>query len=332
MKKSISILGGGAWGTAVATLFAENGHEVLLWCHEPEVVETIKTERINKQYLPGISLHKNIKPTNNLEEAVTGAEIIFEAIPVEFMRSILEQAKPFVTKEKIWGVLSKGIEQETLLLPTDILDNVFGYETKKVVVGGPNFAHELANKCITASLVASKDKDIVKLFCDMMKNNYFKPYCSEDIVGVQVGGALKNVIAIVMGMAMGIDYKENTRAFLVTRGLSEMGFISEKLGGKRGTVSGLSGMGDLILSSLDCTARNCKIGILLSGGKKLDELKTTMPVLPEGVNTTKSLYALIQKHDWDLPLCKGIYEILFDGKTLKQVVEGIVAGPVSTEF
>jgi|SaaInlLV_10m_DNA_2_1039722.scaffolds.fasta_scaffold00006_86 glycerol-3-phosphate dehydrogenase (NAD(P)+) len=332
MTQTVSILGGGAWGTAVATVLAENGYKVFLWCYEKELVETITKERINSLYLPDIVLHENIYPTNDIQEAVDNSDIIFEAVPVSFLRTVLEKAKPYVTHKKVWGILSKGIEQDSLLLPANIIDDVFGFEVKKVILSGPNLAHELAQKYKSATVVASKSKELAHMVCDIVSNSYFKPYISDDIVGAQVGGALKNVIAIAMGMAIGSEFKENTKAFLFSQGLNEIGFIAKKLGGKRETVCGLSGLGDLTLSSLSCAARNCSIGIKIGSGTDLGEIRKKMLVLPEGINTVQSINSLIKKHDWDLPLCKGIYEILFDGKTLEQVVDEIMNAPISVEF
>ncbi len=332
MSKPVAVIGAGAWGTAFSTLLAENGHEVNLWCYESEVVEDIKNKGINNKYLPGVYLDKKIKPTNNLEEVLSQAKWIFEAVPVKFLRNVLTQAKPHLNPEQVWVVLSKGIEQETLLLPSGILDDVFGEEVKKAAVCGPNFAKDLAKKAYTATTVASKDLAIAEELQKLLANSYFHPYRLSDFIGVQVSGAIKNLLALLVGIAKGAKCHDNTIAFLLTRGLFEIVKITEFYGGEKDTVYGLSGLGDLVLTSFGAMSRNQKVGMIIGVGNSLKAATETVGVVPEGVNIAFSVKQLIDKNKLDLPICQGAFEIIFEGKTIEALLDQLMTQTLGDEF
>jgi glycerol-3-phosphate dehydrogenase (NAD(P)+) len=309
--KPIAILGEGAWGTAVATVLANNGYTVNLWCHDPEVAQTIKKSSVNKKYMPDVKLPRTIIPMAHIEEVIADVEWVFEAIPVEYLRSVLEQAKPFVTSNQIWVVLSKGIEQETLLLPMQLFDDVFKISVDKAVCLGPSFAHGVAQKEITAVVVAASDKNVCHRLKNILANEYFRPYESSDMIGAQVGAALKNVIALGIGILEGAGYGENTKAFVLTKGLQDMVTCAHAVGGKKETIYGLAGVGDLVLTCTGGLSRNVMVGNYFGQGQSIEEIIAKTGVIPEGVNTVKSIYQLAQKHGLRLPVCEGIYDMIF---------------------
>ncbi|MFC1894472.1 NAD(P)H-dependent glycerol-3-phosphate dehydrogenase [Candidatus Dependentiae bacterium] len=323
MKQVVTVLGSGAFGTSVAQLLADNGHTVNLWCYEKDVGLDIQNNSENKKYLPGIKLNPNINPTSELNIALQDSKCIFEAIPVKFLRKILIQAKSFLKNEQILVVLSKGIEQDTLLLPTQILDDVFDNQIKKAVMAGPNFASEIVKRFNTATLVASGDKKINQDIKKLLSNDYFKVKLSSDVIGIQVGGAIKNVICLASGFIQGFCGSRNSLAFLLTNGLQEMEKLAVCLGGKKETIYGLSGFGDLVLSATSNLSKNNRVGNLIGQGKTIDDLKKEFTTLPEGINTVVSIYDLIKKCDLDLPICKQTYKVIFEGKSIKEFLNDI---------
>lgn len=330
-RKTVAILGEGAWGTAIATLLAHNGYTVKLWCHDPAVKQSIERQHTNDRYMPGFVLDTKIIPFTNLQEVLADCTWIFEAIPVQFLRSVLEQCKPFVTDQQRWVILSKGIEQETLLLPSQMLKNIFGSTVPVAAVMGPSFAHDVMNKVITGVSVAAEDCTIGTKLQKLLANEYFRPYLSLDLVGVQVGAAFKNVIGLGLGMLEGANYPDNTRALLFTRGMQEIMQLCIALGGKQQTVYGLSGVGDLVLSALGKQSRNVAVGRMLGKGASLQSILDETGYIPEGINTVKSIHALMQKHSLDLPVCFGIYHIIFSSKKIADFLQELMAKPLENE-
>jgi len=329
--KSVCMIGEGAWGTAVATLLVHNGYTVKLWCHDASVVDTIKQTRENKRYLPGIMLDEKIEPTAQLDEAVCGVQYVFEAIPITYLRSVLQDAKPCFSQEQIWVVLSKGIEQDTLLLPTQILDDVFGTDVQKAMFAGPSFAHDVASKQITAVTIGTPDCAFGSELQKMLANEYFRPYFSTDMIGVQVGSALKNVITLGIGMLDGAGYTDNPKAFLFARGLHEIVQLAQTLGGKQETIYGLSGVGDLVLTAMGKLSKNLEVGRRLGAGQSLDEILEQTGYIPEGINTVKAVNQLIAKHKLPLPICQGIYEVIFESQSLEAMLKKLMAQPLEWE-
>ncbi len=327
----IAIIGEGAWGTAVATLLVQNGHAVTIWCYHQEVVDQINTGHRNEKFLPGISLDPSIKATNDMKEALCDAQWVFEAIPVKFLRSVLQEAKACFDPEQVWVVLSKGIEQETLLFPTQIIDDVLGALVKKTIFAGPSFAADVAKKQITAVTVAAPDCDLGKELQQILANDYFRPYITTDMIGVQVGAALKNVITVGVGILDGAGYTDNAKAFLLTRGLHEMVQLATHLGGKQETVYGLSGVGDLVLTAMGSLSRNLDVGKRFGAGQQLEAILKETGYIPEGINTVQSVYQLMEKEKIDLPICRGIYEVIFTDTTLKQMLKSLMHEPISWE-
>ncbi len=322
--KKVCVLGDGAWGTAVATLLAHNGYQVALWCYNPENAAAIARMRMNERYLPGVVLSEHIIPTASLEDAVCGTRWVFEAIPVQYLRSVIREAAPCFTRDQVWVVLSKGIEQHTLLLPTQIIDDVSGIEHKKAVFAGPSFAADLANKQVTAVSVAATDCKLAYELQSVLENDYFKPFFNTDLIGVQVGGAVKNVITLAVGMLEGAGYTDNTKAFLVTRGLHEMTIIAKAIGGNPETLYGLSGVGDLVLTSLGSLSRNLAVGKRLGKGDALQPILDELGHVPEGINTVQTMQKVMQKYKLQLPICNAVYEIIFAGKKIDHLIAAMM--------
>ncbi len=316
---SIAILGAGRWGTAVASLLADNGHDVILWCHEPEVAYDIKHDHINRLYCPDFVLHKNISATTSLKEALQDTNWIFEAIPVKFLGNLVQQAKPYISTNATWIVLSKGIEAESLKLPTQIIQSIMDDSIKAAVFGGPTFAHELMHKQFSSASIASTDTTVCNELAQLLNNNYFISQISSDPIGVQVGGAVKNVIALMTGMVNGAGFKDNTTAYLLTRALEEMATLVFAMGGQRETVYGLSGLGDMILTCTGSLSKNLKAGRLIAHGRTMEELTREFGTLPEGINTVESVMKLMQHYNVSLPLCKATYDIMFNGAQVENL-------------
>ncbi len=332
MNKTVSVLGAGAWGTALSVLLADNGYDVVLWCYEPTVVKEIESNYTNNNFLPNIKLSEKIRPTLDLQVAFESSQYLFEAIPVKHIRSVLDLAKPYVLKNHKFIVTSKGIEQETVMLPSQIVCDVFGLNSQVVSVGGPNFAKNLAAKMLTACVVASKDVELANQVSKALKNDYFKPYISSDIIGVQVGGALKNVFALAAGIAHSLECSENTIAFLMTRCLLEMAQWVRYFNGRQETAYGLSGFGDLFLTCSSTVSKNFKFGRMLGQGYSLNELSQQFAAIPEGVNTLQTIKKIIDAKGLNLPVCLGTYEIVFEGKSFKLLLDRIAQQPLNGEL
>jgi len=314
--KQVAVLGEGAWGTAIATVLAHNGYTVKLWCNDPEVVQSIKNDCVNKRYMPDVVLPKTIIPTESLEQSLADVEWIFNVTPVKFLRSVLQKAQPFLKFGQRCVLLSKGIEQDTLMLPAQIVDDVLGMDVEKAVCVGPSFADEVVKKRFTAVVVASNKKEYTQQVKTLLENDYFKVFESSDMIGAQVGSALKNVIALGIGILDGAGYEENAKAFVLTKALGDMVTCAQALGGKKETMYGLSGVGDLILTCKGGLSRNVMVGRHFGQGESFEKVIKEKGVTPEGVNTAQSIHELSQKHSIKLPVCEGIYDIVFEGKSV----------------
>ncbi|MBT4856374.1 NAD(P)-dependent glycerol-3-phosphate dehydrogenase [bacterium] len=318
----ITVIGEGAWGTAVASVLANNGHEVNVWCHDVKVADQINNHNRNDTYMPGIELSNKIKASTDLETVLDKADWVFEAIPVKFLRSVLQQIKPFYKGQQKWVVLSKGIENETLLYPSQIIQDVFGDLVNFVVLGGPSLAKELIEKDITGVVLASSNRDLVQQLQQLMANGYFLPYLSDDYMGVQVGGALKNVITLAVGMANTNDScSNNTQAWLLTKGFAEIVMIAEHSGAQAQTLYGLAGIGDLVLCATGCGSRNFEVGVALGRGETLDSILKRTGYIPEGINTLESIHQLIQDQKLNAPICDGLYQVVFEQKEFSDLLQ-----------
>lgn len=314
MHTRVTILGGGAFGTAMATLVAQNVANILIWCREEEVAASINQSHENFAFLPGSSLSPRIRATTSLQEALETVDIIFEAIPTKFLRSVLLQAKPYVKPGSIWCTLSKGIEDETLLLPSQVVEDVL-VNVEVAALSGPNFAKELAQKAYAGADLAASDKVFQKIL-PILKTSYFIVKKSDDLIGVQLAGALKNVIALAVGVARGAEISQgNSLVLLIMEGILEIAQLIELEGGDRDVAYGLAGLGDLVLTTMGGLSRNVRAGELIGQGKSLEEVSAQMRSVPEAFNTIKSAKALQDRHYKQFPIITVLYEILFQGRS-----------------
>ena len=320
MKSEITVLGAGAWGTAVACLLAHNGHRVRLWCYEKEVCDSIAQRRENVHYLSGVVIPDTVVPLCHISDVLDGAQYVFEAVPVAFLRSVLECARPFYHKGQRWIILSKGIEQHSLKLPSTLIDDSMADTVQKIVCAGPSFAHGIAQKALTAVVLAAKDETVAQEIQRLLSNDFFRVHYSSDIIGVQLASALKNVVAIGMGILDGAGCHENTKAYFLTQGLADIATIVHMSGGKKETVYGLAGVGDVVLTSLSSSSRNMSIGRRLARGHTITEIQQECAILPEGINTVQSVYQLMREKKLSCPVFAGIYDMIFQGKTVMDML------------
>lgn len=325
MSKDVTVLGAGSFGTAIAQLLAENGYTVHLWDHDSELVHFLAAYRENKKYLPGIELDANIHPISDLGHAVCDAKWVFEAIPVGHLRSVLERARSCVHPDQVWIVLSKGIENKTLLFPTQVLDDVFDYEVKKAVLAGPSFAREIMQHQITAVTIGALDFEIGQKVQQMVSNDFFQASITDDVIGVQAGAAFKNVISLGMGMLDGAGYRDNTKAFFFTLGLQEEVRCAVALGGNAHTLYGFSGVGDLVLTSMGASSRNLEVGKRIGKGESVETIIEQTGYTVEGLNTLNSMMALAKKYEIQMPVSLGIAQVVNGEKTVEQMIMGMIA-------
>lgn len=319
----IAVLGAGGWGTTLAILLNDNGFEVTLWEFNTEYAKTLKEYRENFYYLPKIKIPNSISITNELEAAVHGKNLIVIATPTQFIRSSLSELSNFDFKDSILVSVSKGIENKTHFLVSDILSDVFKKVKKKnlLCLSGPSHAEEVSKKIPTAVVCAGEDNSKTKIVQKIFSNDYFRVYRNDDLVGTEVGGALKNVIAIAAGISDGAGFGDNTKAAIMTRGINEIMRLGLKLKAKKETFFGLSGIGDLIVTCASVHSRNRSVGEQIGKGKKLSTILKEMKMVAEGVATTKSAFELSRKLDIDLPITQQVYNILFKDKDPHKATE-----------
>ncbi|MDY0131143.1 MAG: NAD(P)H-dependent glycerol-3-phosphate dehydrogenase [Desulforegulaceae bacterium] len=332
-ETKISVIGAGSWGTSLANLLGVKGFKVKLWCYEKEILDSINTTRENKVYLPEITLSRNIIPDTSLERVLAGTNLVVLVVPSHVMRETLEKIKPFLTKEMIFISASKGIENHTYKTMTQVIEEVLEIEPSNCgVLSGPSFARELGELKPTVVTIASKDPDTATYVQKVFASTYFRVYTSEDTIGVEVGGAVKNVIAIASGVADGMRLGLNARAALITRGLVEIRRIGLAMGANPHTFSGLSGVGDLILTCTGSLSRNHTVGFKLGEGKKLDDILKEMRMVAEGIKTAKSVYNLSKKLKIELPICEEIYNILYNEAKPSRSVERLMTRRLKNEI
>ncbi len=319
----IGIIGAGAWGTTLANLLAEKNDDVVLWTHETEVVKTINKDKENKKYLSSVALNESLKAADEPSD-LRGSDVYLIAVPTQFIRNVIEK-NDFGFGDKPLVNVSKGIENETHMRVSQILADVSKIsENQYAVLTGPSHAEEVVKRTPTTVVVASKNSEIAKLIQQVFKRQYFRVYTSDDVLGCELGGALKNVIAIAAGIIDGLELGDNTKAALITRGLAGMTRLGTKLGADPLTFSGLSGLGDLIVTCDSRHSRNRRVGEEIGKGKTLDKVLSEMQAVAEGVKTTISAYNISKKYDIDLPIVAQVYEILFHnvkpGKAIKKLM------------
>lgn len=310
------VLGAGGWGTTLAKLLYNNGHKVTLWEYKPEYAEELKSKRENRIYLPGVPIPEEIQITSDIREALSKKHFIVLAIPTQYLRSVLNKIDFNAIKNLIIVNVAKGIEISTLKRVSEIIKDVFSdiSETQIATLSGPSHAEEVARKIPTAVVVGSCSIETAKFVQNEFMNPYFRVYASSDIVGVELGGSLKNVIAIGAGICDGAGFGDNTKAAIMTRGIAEISRLGIALGAKPETFSGLSGIGDVIVTCMSKYSRNRYVGEQIGKGKSLKQILSEMEMVAEGVPTAKSVYILSQKVNVEVPICTEVYKILYEGK------------------
>ncbi len=321
--KQIGVIGAGSWGTALAILLNENGYEVTLWCHSEKSAEHLRRTRSLPDKLPGIQVSERIGVTSSIEEAVSGKEILVVVVPSACVRETALKMKPFVKEGTVVVSASKGIEEDTLDTMTDILEEVLP-GIQSAVLSGPSHAEEVARSLPTACVVGARREDTAKMLQSVFMSPCFRIYISPDMLGIELGGALKNVIALAAGIADGMGYGDNAKAALITRGIVEISRLGTKMGGRIETFSGLTGIGDLIVTCASMHSRNRRAGILLGKGYSMGEAMREVNMVVEGVYSVKAAVKLARKYETELPIIEQVYKILFEGKDPKAAVSELM--------
>ncbi|WHY84456.1 NAD(P)H-dependent glycerol-3-phosphate dehydrogenase [Neobacillus novalis] len=326
-KTAIAVIGAGSWGTALAMVLADNSHEVRLWSHNEDQVKEINEFHSNKKYLPGIVLPELIVGYASLSDALMGVETAILAVPTKAIREVLGKMRAVQAGPVIIAHVSKGIEPDTLLRITEMIKEEMPKELLKdiVVLSGPSHAEEVSLRHPTTVTVTSENMEAAEKVQDLFINHNFRVYTNSDVIGVEIGGALKNIIALAAGITDGLGYGDNAKAALMTRGLAEIARLGTKMGANPLTFSGLTGIGDLIVTCTSVHSRNWRAGNMLGKGKTLDEVLDNMGMVVEGVRTTKAAYQLAAKYNVKMPITFALYDVLFNGKNAKDAVDVLMA-------
>ena len=326
----ITVVGAGSWGTTLACLLATKGFDITLWVREKELADEMTASRTNSIYLPGVTLPDNIRITNSFQDALAKTRYVVNAIPAQYTRSVFEQALPYIEDEALIITVSKGIERGTLATVSSILREISHHPVS--VLSGPSFAKEVIKKLPTAVTLAAEDKNTGLLLQEIFNVNNFRVYTHDDMIGVELGGALKNVMAIAAGISDSLGLGNNARASLITRGLVEMTRLGVAMGAKERTFSGLSGIGDLVLTCTSPLSRNYTVGTKLGQGLKLKDILDQMKSVAEGVPTAESAYSLSKKYGIEMPIVEQIYKVLYEDKDAVLAVKDLMERSLKSEF
>lgn len=332
MSKKIAVIGGGGWGTTLAFLMADKEFHVAVWVYEKDLAATINERHENIIFLPGVPLPPGIRATSSLEESIEGADAVLFAVPSHVARPVLMNLGPILHGSTPVISATKGIENETLLLMSQVMEEVLPASRSNIAaLSGPSFAKEVCQHHPTAVSLAAKDHDLAVRLQPLFTTPYFKAFITTDILGVQLGGALKNVIALAAGGADGLGFGHNTRAALISRGLAEITRLGKALGADPKTFSGLSGLGDLILTSTGALSRNRTVGYQIGRGVKLPEILKEMKMVAEGIQTARAAYHLSRKHGVRMPIVQEVYSVLFEEKDPRQAVTDLMESAAGDE-
>jgi len=324
--EKIAVIGAGAWGTTLANLIAEKGIPVHLWAKEQELVNDINSKQENTFFLKDKKLSKHITASNSIQEVIADCGFIITAVPSQYLRSVVKSFAPFLTVNKpIIVDLAKGIEHNTLKRMSEILDEEIPGEKTIVALSGPNHAEEVSRKMPTATVAASEDESSLKKVVEILSTDYFKVFPHNDIIGVEICAALKNIAAIATGVSTGIGYGDNGAASIITLALAEMSRVGRFFGAKRATCYGLAGVGDLVATCMSKHSRNRYVGTEIAKGKTFDQIKIEMKgQVAEGVYTAKSVYELSKKQNIELPLTTQVYKVLYENKDIKKAISDLI--------
>lgn len=315
----VGILGAGSWGTALSLMLYKNGHDVTVWSIDKREVEMLQNEREHKSKLPGVKLPEDMVFTNNLEEGMKEKDFLVLAVPSIFTRSTARSMKPYIKQGQIVVNVAKGIEEDTLMTLSEQIEEELP-EADVAVLSGPSHAEEVGRGLPTTCVVGAKSKATAEFLQEAFMNDFFRVYISPDILGIEIGGALKNVIALAAGIADGLGYGDNTKAALITRGIAEITRLGVKMGGKAESFSGLTGIGDLIVTCASMHSRNRRAGILIGQGKTMQEAMDEVQMVVEGVYSAKAGLALAKKYNESMPIIEQINLVLFEDKSPAEAV------------
>jgi glycerol-3-phosphate dehydrogenase (NAD(P)+) len=329
---SLAVIGAGSWGTALAILFSRNGLDTRLWGHIPEHMQDLIRDRCNTEFLPDCHFPELLKPCLTLEEALASVRNILIVVPSHAFRQVLKQLKPHLHPDTRIFWATKGFEVNTAKLLHENAEEVLGPNRIYAVISGPTFAKEVARGLPTAITVASNDETFARDIAEWMHNDTFRAYTSNDITGVELGGAVKNVLAIAAGIADGLGFGANTRAALITRGLNEIMLLGKTLGGNQETFMGLAGLGDLVLTCTDNQSRNRRFGLALAQGMTQEQAKESIGQVVEGVQTAQEVYRLAQRHAIEMPISEQVYHVLYEGVDPRDAVHSLFARELKPEF
>jgi glycerol-3-phosphate dehydrogenase (NAD(P)+) len=330
----IAVIGAGSWGTALGNMLAQKGYEVNLWVREETVFRQIEQDRVNKDFLPGVTLSPALRPVRSFEEALRGKELVLLVIPSHVFRDVLTALRPYLEKGMTLMAATKGIENDTLMVMSQVVEMILPptYHHTFACMGGPSFAREVSVKSPTAVTIACRDSEQGTRLQKVFHTDFFRVYTTEDMMGVQLGGALKNVIAIAAGAADGLNFGHNARAALITRGLAEITRLGVAMGANPHTFAGLAGMGDLVLTCTGDLSRNRTVGLKMAGGMTLDEIVRGMNMVAEGIRTARSAYALSRRAGVDMPITTQVYQILYENKDPMNAVSDLMSRELRSEL
>lgn len=333
MNSTIAIIGAGGWGTALAITMARHGKDVRLWAYEPDLIQTIIATRENPLYLPSIRVPDSVLVSNSLRDTLASAAIVIIAVPSHVYRQVMTEMLPSLTPEMLFVSATKGIENETLMRMSEVLADVAHprFIPQVAAISGPTFAAEVARGEPTALVVASPNEKLRLLLQKELSGPRFRLYTNPDLIGVEIAAAAKNIIAIAAGVVDGLGLGSNATAALVTRGLAEITRLVIACGGKRETLAGLAGLGDLVLTSYGSLSRNRHVGIALGQGRNIDEILSGMRMVAEGVRTTKSAVALARKFDIEMPIAQKMYWVLYEGGKPQDAIHDLMERKLKEE-
>jgi len=327
-NQKIGVIGAGAWGTALSNILAKN-HNIVLWAKEKKVCENINKHNENKRFLPKIKLSKKIKCTTEMKD-ICNCDILFLVIPVQYLSGELNKLKNSLNAKTIFVCCSKGLEMSSLKLPSQIVSSIFP-KNKIAVISGPNFASEIAKGLPAATVVASKNEEVSEKIAKLIKSKTFRPYLSNDIIGSQIAGALKNIYAIASGIVVGKKYGENAVASIISRSFAEITTVAISMDAKKSTLAGLSGMGDLFLTCSSKESRNFSLGVDLARGKTLNEIIQKKFSIAEGAFTVRALKKLADREKLDLPINEAVYRVLYRKKNIDSAIQELLNRPITKE-
>ncbi len=332
-RPEVAVVGAGNFGTALADMLAYQGYRVPLWVYEPELAETMARTRENVRYVPGFTIHENVHPSSDMAEVVSGKLLVLLVSPAQVTRRVLQQAVPYLDPQAVVVCCAKGIEVTSSKLMSQVMEDVLPppNRTSTAYLSGPSFAREIMKRLPTVVTVASRNEEIAEFVQHVVACDFLRVYSSTDVVGVEVAGAVKNVMAIAAGIGDGLGFGHNARAALITRGLAEITRLGLAMGAQQITFAGLAGVGDLVLTCTGDLSRNRTVGLKLGAGMALDDIIAGMGQVAEGIGTTRAVYDLSRRLDVDMPIVEEMYRILYEGKAPRQAVIDIMARPLRRE-